>query len=106
MASKLTPHPTSHPTPRLTPHLTPHLTPLQTGCFRANPQLVERTKSISNLVMDRGSQHNFKVGDRPATITITRGRSAGFTYHLSVDNEEIERDIGISAAGLGTKTPL
>ena len=37
---------------------------------------------------------------RPAQITIERMRSAGFTYHLQVDNEEIERDIGISAAGL------
>ena len=65
-----------------------------------NKDLIERTKSIVNLVMDRGSVHHFSVGNRPATITIERGRSAGFTYHLSVDNEEIERDIGISAAGL------
>jgi len=65
-----------------------------------NKELIERTKSLSNLVMDRGSVHHFNVGGRPATITIERGRSAGFTYHLSVDNEEIERDIGISAAGL------
>ena len=40
------------------------------------------------------------MGGRTATITIERGRSAGFSYQLSVDDEEIERDIGISAAGL------
>lgn len=65
-----------------------------------NKELIERTKSLANLMLDRGSQHHFEVGGRPACITIERGRSAGFTYHLSVDNEEIERDIGISAAGL------
>ena len=65
-----------------------------------NKELVERTKSLANLVLDRGSTHRFMVGGRPAVITIERGRSAGFTYHLSVDNEEIERDIGIKAAGL------
>jgi len=65
-----------------------------------NKELIERNKTISNLVMDRGSVHDFKVGDRPARITIERGKSAGFTYHLTVDEEEIERDIGISAAGL------
>jgi len=65
-----------------------------------NKELIERTKNISNWLLDRGSQHYFEVGGRPACITIERGRSAGFTYHLSVDSEEIERDIGISAAGL------
>ena len=65
-----------------------------------NKELVLRTKTIANLLADRGSVHDFDVGGRRAQITIERGRSSNFTYHLSVDNEEIERDIGISAAGL------
>ena len=65
-----------------------------------NKELVERTKSIANMLMDRGSTHHFTVGGRPATIVIERGRSSNFNYSLSVDSEEIERDIGISAAGL------
>ena len=40
------------------------------------------------------------AGNRTAMITIERGRSAGFTYALAVDGEEIERDIGIRAAGV------
>ena len=65
-----------------------------------NKELVERTKTIGNLLMDRGSTHNLKIGDRSATVTIERGKGASFKYSLSVDGEEIERDIGISAAGL------
>jgi len=65
-----------------------------------NKELVERTKNLSNLIADRGSTHKFDVGGRPATIMIERGRSAGFKYSLTIEGEEIERDIGISAAGL------
>ena len=67
-----------------------------------NKELVERTKSMSNFVMDRGSTHQFPVGDRRATITIEKAK-AGFKYFLAVDGEEIERDLGISAAGLSTE---
>jgi len=65
-----------------------------------NNDMVERTKKLTGYFVDRGSQHHFSVGGRPATITIEKGRSAGFTYSLSIDSEEIERDIGISAAGV------
>jgi len=72
-----------------------------------NKELVVRDKSVSNLFMDRGSQHKFTLGTPPnareATIVIERGKMAGFTYSLMVDNEEIERDIGISAAGLSAE---
>jgi len=68
-----------------------------------NKELIERHKSISGYLVDRGSQHHFTVRGRPATITIERGRSAGFTYSLSIDNEEIERDIGITGAGLSAE---
>lgn len=69
-----------------------------------NRELVERTKSLGNFLLDRGSTHSFKIGSRTATIVIQRpAPPAGFTYHLSVDGEEIEQDIGISAAGLSTE---
>ena len=41
---------------------------------------VERTKTLFGYFVDNGSQHQFKVGGRPATITISRGRSHGFNY--------------------------
>ena len=49
-----------------------------------NKELIERHKSISGYLVDRGSQHHFTVRGRPATITIERGRSAGFTYVRAV----------------------
>jgi len=68
-----------------------------------NKEMVERTKTLFGYFVDNGSQHQFKVGGRPATITISRGRSHGFNYSLQIDNEEIERDIGITGAGLSTE---
>jgi hypothetical protein len=44
------------------------------------PHQVERTKTLFGYFVDNGSQHQFKVGGRPATITISRGRSHGFNY--------------------------
>jgi len=68
-----------------------------------NKEMVERTKSVAGYLIAKSSQHSFQVGGRPATITIDKGRSAGFTYSLSIDNEEIERDIGITGAGLSAE---
>ena len=44
------------------------------------PHQVERTKTLFGYFVDNGSQHVVKVGGRPATITISRGRSHGFNY--------------------------
>lgn len=43
------------------------------------------------------------MGGKNATILIERGRSTGFKYQLTIDNEEIEQDIGISANGLSSE---
>jgi len=68
-----------------------------------NKELIERTKRLADLFADRGSTHSFSVGGRTATIKIERGRSAGFKYQLTIDEEEIEQDIGISASGLSAE---
>ncbi|KAL1520602.1 hypothetical protein AB1Y20_022178 [Prymnesium parvum] len=68
-----------------------------------NKELVERCKRLQDLISDRGSSHAFKVGGHSATISIERGRSAGFKYQLTIGGEEIEQDIGISASGLSSE---
>jgi len=54
-------------------------------------------------LVDRGSRHNFEVAGHQAEVTIVPGRSAGFKYFLEIDNEPIEREIGIKAAGLSAE---
>lgn len=64
--------------------------------------MVERTKNLTDRIIDRGSLHVFTIEGRHAKIIIVPGRSACFRYSLSIDNEEIERDLNISAPGLSS----
>lgn len=62
--------------------------------------LIERTKSFADRFVDRGSHHVFTIEGRSAEIAILPGKSACFRYMLTIDNEDIERDLNISAPGL------
>ena len=68
-----------------------------------NKELLERSKNLSDRFIDRGSKHQFRVGTKTAEILIIPGRSAGFKYELRIDDEPIERDLGITAAGLSAE---
>jgi len=62
--------------------------------------LIERTKHMTDRFIDRGSHHVFTIQGRQAEISIIPGKSATFRYALSIDAEEIERDLSITAPGL------
>ena len=68
-----------------------------------NKEMIERSKNIGDRFIDRGSKHAFRVGAKTAEILIIPGRSAGFKYELRIDDEPIERDLGITAAGLSAE---
>ena len=96
-----------------------------------NKELLERSKNLSDRFIDRGSKHQFRVGTKTAEILIIPGRSAGFkctprrspassrrplrgtatecmqwasgSDELRIDDEPIERDLGITAAGLSAE---
>ena len=56
-------------------------------------QLLERQKSIRNLVADAGSVHEFMVGSRRVEVSIVARGSAGFTYQLTIDGQAIEQNM-------------
>ena len=56
-------------------------------------QLLERQKSVKNMVSDAGSQHEFMVGNRRAEVSIVPKGSSGFLYQLKVDGQAIEQNM-------------
>jgi len=64
--------------------------------------LVERVKSIKNMLADNGSSHTFGVGTKSAEIIIAPKGTSGFTYQLMIEGNAIEQNI----VGPMSATPL
>ena len=60
-------------------------------------QLLERQKSMKNMVSDVGSQHEFMVGNRRAEVLIVPKGNSGFLYQLKVDGQAIEQNMVLTA---------
>jgi hypothetical protein len=57
-------------------------------------QLLERQKSMKNMVSDVGSQHEFMVGNRRAEVLIVpKAGSAGYLYQIKIDGQAIEQNM-------------
>ena len=56
-------------------------------------QLLERQRSMRNMVSDVGSQHDFMVGNRRAEVLIVPKGNSGFLYQLKVDGQAIEQNM-------------
>lgn len=56
-------------------------------------QLLERKRSLRNMLSDIGSQHDFMVGSKPAEISIVPKGTSGFLYQLKIDGQAIEQNM-------------
>mmetsp|Transcript_17157 Transcript_17157/g.40990 ORF Transcript_17157/g.40990 Transcript_17157/m.40990 type:complete len:361 (+) Transcript_17157:160-1242(+) len=56
-------------------------------------EIVERVKSVKNLLVSTDSSHVFDVGGKTAEIAITARGASGFTYQLIIDGCPIEQRI-------------
>jgi hypothetical protein len=62
-----------------------------------NKQLVERVKSLKNLLADSGSKHEFDLPphNRPGAILIIPKGLSGFTYQLLIDDQPVEQQMTV-----------
>ena len=71
-----------------------------------NKELIDREKSLKNLISDSGGRKTFMIGrqgaEREAEILIHPKGLSGFTYQLLIDGNPIEQQMTIS----GTDDPL
>ena len=56
-------------------------------------EIVERIKTVKNMIADNGSTHSFQVGGKTADILIAPKGTSGFTYQLIIDGNAIEQNI-------------
>jgi len=69
--------------------------------------LLDRQKSVKNLLSDTGSRHEFQVGRQQGEILITPKGVSGFHYQLKIDGQAIEQSIqGPGQGGAGEQLDL
>mmetsp|Transcript_76495 Transcript_76495/g.127482 ORF Transcript_76495/g.127482 Transcript_76495/m.127482 type:complete len:348 (+) Transcript_76495:185-1228(+) len=70
-------------------------------------KMVDRVKTVKNLLSDTGSRHDFTVGKHDAEIIIVPKGVTGFHYQLKIDGNAIEQSVdgpmGAAALTLGTR---
>ena len=55
--------------------------------------LLERHRSVKNMLSDVGSTHEFMVGNKRGEVMIVPKGASGFLYQLKIDGQAIEQNM-------------
>ena len=57
--------------------------------------LLERQRSIKNMLSDTGSTHEFMVGNKRGEVIIVPKGVSGFLYQLKIEGMPIEQNLSL-----------